>query len=186
MPFSVSREQIVAANKAIVDTFLSAINTSLNSVEKISNLNLSTARSALEAQVDSSSELLASRDPHQALAVQSALVQPQLEKLIAYSRSLYEISAQTQHELVKLLEGKHAELNKSIAGALDWYGKSAANSDIAVAAVKSAISAANSAYENINKGARQVAEIAEASVSAATSATARAVGATSQPRKKAA
>ena len=35
----------------------------------------------------------------------------------------------------------------------DWFRPSnfAANSDIAVAAVKSAISAANSAYENLNK-----------------------------------
>src|SRR6266850_1390481 len=43
-----------------------------------------------------------------------------------------------------------------------------AGSDVAVAAVKSMLAAANSAYDNMNRVAKQATEIAEANVAAAT------------------
>ena len=43
-----------------------------------------------------------------------------------------------------------------------------AGSDVAVAAVKSMLAAANSAYDNLTKVAKQATEIAEANVAAAT------------------
>ena len=57
-----------------------------------------------------------------------------------------------------------------------------------MAAVNSAIAAANSAYDSMNKAAKQVAEIAEANVAAATNATVKAVGTAAKkaPVKKAA
>ena len=54
---------------------------------------------------------------------------------------------------------------------------------VAVAAVKSMLAAANSAYDNMNKVAKQATEIAEANVAAATD-TAR--GLSKQPKKTAA
>jgi len=98
---------------------------------------------------------------------------------------VYEISAQTQEELAKMVEAQYAEFQKSVAGLLDQAAKSApAGSDVAVAAVKSAIAAANSAFDNMNKAAKQVAEITEANVAAATNATVKAVGATAATAKK--
>ena len=47
---------------------------------------------------------------------------------------------------------------------LGWSG----GSDVAVAAVKSMLAAANSAYDNFTKVAKQATEIAEANVAAAT------------------
>ena len=108
---------------------------------------------------------------------------------MAYSRSLYEIAAQTQEEISKVVEAQFTETNKNVASVLDKAAKNApAGSDVAVAAVKSAIAAANSAYDSISKAAKQVAEIAEANVAAATSATVKAVGnaSTTTKAKKAA
>lgn len=189
MPISLpaASDQLVNAHKAAYDHLLSLINVSLAGAEKLAALNISAARSALTEQVDHAKNLLGAKDLQSAFALHTTASQPQVEKAIAYSRSIYEISAETQEELVKLFEQGHAELNKSISSALDWYAKSSANSDVAVAAVKSALSAANSAFENVNKAARQVADITEAGVSAATNATVRAVGSVSTPsRKKAA
>jgi adenine-specific DNA methylase len=91
---------------------------------------------------------------------------------------VYEIASQSQEEFSKLFEAQIAELNKNLATALDKAAKSApAGSDVAVAAVKSAIAAANSAYDSVSKAAKQVAEIAEANVAAATNATVKAVAA---------
>ena len=178
-------EQIVAANKANVETLLTLANTAFASAERIAALNLNTARAVLEDTVASAKALMAAKDVQELLALQSSLAQPNVEKAVAYSRSVYEISAQTQEELSKMVEAQFGDFQKTVAGLLDQAAKSApAGSDVAVAAVKSAIAAANSAFDNMNKAAKQVAEIAEANVAAATNATVKAVGATAAASKK--
>jgi len=93
-----------------------------------------------------------------------------MEKAIAYSRSVYEVAAQTNGELAKFLEAQAVEFNKNLVALLDKVSKNApAGSDVAVAAVKSALAAANTAYESFNKVAKQATEIAEANFAAATS-----------------
>ena len=178
-------EQFAAANKATVDSLLSLANSALASAERIAALNLNTARSLVEDSVSSAKALMGAKDVQEALSIQASLAQPNVEKAVAYSRSVYEISAQTQEELAKMVEAQYAEFQKSVAGLLDQAAKSApAGSDVAVAAVKSAIAADNSAFDNMNKAAKQVAEITEANVAAATNATVKAVGATAATAKK--
>ena len=170
-------EQFVAANKTNVETLLTLANTALASAERIAALNLNTARSVLEDSVSGAKALMSAKDPQEAMAIQASLTQPNVEKAAAYSRSVYEISAQTQEELSKMVEAQFGDFQKTVAGLLDKAAKSApAGSDVAVAAVKSAIAAASSAFDNMNKAAKQVAEMAEANVAAATNATVKAAG----------
>jgi phasin family protein len=186
MSLPTSPEQLISANVAAFDTLLSLVNTSLNSSEKITALNLASVRSAIGEQIEATKQVLVAKDLHQSFAIHGSLLQSQIEKSIANARSFYEISAGVQDELTKLLESKHAELNNSVSSLLDLYAKSSSNSAVTVTAVKSAISAANSAFENAHKAARQFADITDASVTAATNATARAVGNTTSLKKKAA
>ncbi|MGE5468927.1 MAG: phasin family protein [Ignavibacteria bacterium] len=178
-------EQFAAANKANVETALTLANTAFASAERIAALNLNTARTLLEEAVSTAKTLMGAKDAQELVSLQSSLAQPALDKAIAYSRSLYEIASQTQEEFGKVFEAQFAEMNKNVASALDKAAKNApAGSDVAVAAVKSAIAAANSAYDTITKAAKQVAEITEANVAAATSATVKAVGASAAPKAK--
>ncbi|MEY2632820.1 MAG: hypothetical protein RIR00_1474 [Pseudomonadota bacterium] len=178
-------EQFAASNKAAVDSLLSLANTALASAERIAALNLNTARSILEDGVSGAKALMGAKDVQEALSIQASLAQPNVEKAVAYSRSVYEISAQAQEELSKNLENQFGGFQKQVADLLDKAAKSApAGSDVAVAAVKSAIAAATSAFDNMNKAAKQVAEITEANVAAATNATVKAVGATAAAAKK--
>jgi phasin family protein len=180
-------EQIAGANKANVETLLTIANTTFASAERLAALNLNTARILLEDSVNNAKTLLAAKDVQELVSMQTALAQPAFEKAIAYSRSIYEIATQTQEEFSKIFDSQYVELNKNVSSVLDKAAKSApAGSDVAVAAVKSAIAAANSAYETMNKAAKQVAEMAEANVAAATTATVKAVGATTAKAKKAA
>ena len=180
-------EQFAAANKASVEAMLSLANTALASAERIAALNLTTARSLLEDGVANTKAILGAKDPQEAMAVQASLAQPNVEKAVAYTRSVYEISAQSKEEVSKLLEGQFGDFQKQVAGLLDKAAKSApAGSDVAVNAVKSAIAAATSAFDSMNKAAKQVAEIAEANVAAATNATVKAVSTTTTGKKKAA
>jgi phasin family protein len=169
-------EQFASANKATVDSLLSLANTALASAERIAALNLNTARSVLEDSVSNAKALMAAKDPQEALSIQASLTQPNVEKAAAYSRSVYEISAQTQEELSKMVEGQFGEFQKTVAGLLDKAAKSApAGADVAVAAVQSAIAAANSAFDNFRKSAKQMTELAQTNMAAATSATTKAV-----------
>jgi phasin family protein len=175
---SINPEQFAAANKAAVDSLLSVANTALASAERIASLNLETARSVLEDSVSGAKALLGAKDPQEALSIQASLAQPSVEKAVAYSKSVYEISTETQEQLAKMVEAQFGDFQKNVASMLEKAAKSApAGSDVAVAAVKSAIAAANSAFDNLNKAAKQVAEITEANVAAATNATVKAVGA---------
>ena len=182
---SVTTEQFASANKANVETLLTIANTAFASAERLAALNLNTARAMLEDSVANAKALLAVKDVQQLVAMQTTLAQPAVEKAVAYSRSVYEIATQTQEELSKVVEGQFSEMNKNVASALDKAAKNApAGSDVAVAAVKSAIAAANSAYDSMTKAAKQAVEMAEANVNAATSATVRAVGAANTTAKK--
>lgn len=180
-------EQFAGANKANVENLLTIANTAFASAERLAALNLNAARTLLEDSVNNAKALLAVKDVQELVSMQAALAQPAFEKAVVYSRSIYEIAAQTQDEFTKIFDSQYVELNKNVTSALDKAVKNApAGSDVAVAAVKSAIAAANSAYETMNKAAKQVAEMAEANVAAATSATVKAVGASAPKAKKAA
>jgi phasin family protein len=176
-------EQFSSANKANVENMLTVANTAFASAERIAALNLNTARTLLEDTVSNAKAVLAVKDAQDFMNLQTTLAQPVMDKAIAYSRSLYEIATQTQEEFSKIFESQFAEVNKNVASVLDKAAKNApAGSDVGIAAVKSAIAAANSAYDTMTKAAKQVAEIAEANVAAATSATVKAV--TSAPKAK--
>jgi phasin family protein len=177
-------EQILAAQKSNVETMMSVANTLFASSERLIALNLNTARSAFEDSMANSKALMNVKAPQDLLSLQQATAQPTMEKAVTFARGVYEIASQTNEELAKLLEGQYVEANKGVAASLDKLAKnSPAGSDVAVAAVKSALAAANSAYDSVSKVARQVAEVAEANVAAATNATVKAVNAATPAAK---
>ena len=181
----IAPEQFAASNKANVETMLTLANAAFASAERLTALNLNTARSIMEDGVANTKAMLAVKDVQELMNLQTSLAQPIVEKAVAYARSVYEITSQSQEEVSKVMESQVAEINKGVASALDKAAKSApAGSDVAVAAVKSAIAAANSAYDSMSKAAKQVAEIAEANVAAATNATVKAVGTSSKAAAK--
>jgi phasin family protein len=168
-------EQLSTANKTNVEALATIANTAFASAERLAALNLNTARNLLEETVDQAKAFMNAKDPRELVALQTAFAQPALEKAIAYSRSIYEIASETREALGKIFEGQAAVVSTNMSGALDQIAKKApAGSDVAIAAVKSAIAASNSAYEQMTKVAKQVTDIAEANVAAATNATIKA------------
>lgn len=165
----VTPEQIQATNKANVEAILAVANAQFAALEKLANLNASTVRSAFEDSIANTRALLGAKDVQEFVSLQNAFAQPAVEKAIAYSKSAYEIATTTNAELTKVAEKRVGEWNENFVSLLDKVSKNApAGSDVAVAAVKSMLAAANSAYDNFNKVAKQATEIAEANVSAAT------------------
>jgi len=167
----VTPEQVVAANKANVEALIGLANTNFAAYEKLAALNFNATKAAFEDAVAHTKSLINARDAQEVFNLNVAAAQPALEKVIAYGRSVYDLATQTQGELTRFVESQAGEYNKNVVSALDKVTKNApAGSDVAVAAVKSALAAANSAYDSMTKVAKQATEIAEANFSAASTA----------------
>jgi phasin family protein len=165
----VTPEQIQAAGKANVETVLSLAAMQFAAMEKLATLNANAVKSAFEDSLSNTRALFGAKDVQEFMNLQSTLATPAIEKAIAYSKSVYEVASETNAELSKVAEKRVAEWNENFSSLLDKAVKNApAGSDVAVAAVKSMIAAANSAYDNMTKVAKQATEIAEANVAAAT------------------
>lgn len=186
--FNATPEQITAANKANVEAMMNLNHVAFEGIERLLALNLNMVKSVLEDSVSNAKAALAVKDVQEFVALQTSLAQPAVEKAVAYSKSVYEIASDTKAGVSKLVEAQAAETNKNIVALLDKAAKSGpAGSEVAISAMKSALAAANSAYENIAKAGKQFTEMAEANVAAATSATEKAVnGASIKTAKKAA
>jgi len=162
-------EQFAAANKAGVDTLFTIAQAQFAAFERLSALNFNTTKAAFEDTVNQTKALLSVKDPQEFVNLTAASAQPALEKVIAYSRNVYEIAIQTQAEVKKMAEGQAAEMNRNVGSLLDNVTKNApAGSEVAVTAVKSAMAAANSAYDNFSKVVKQATDAAEANIAAAT------------------
>lgn len=166
----VTPEQVVASNKAGVEAFIGLAHTQFAAFERLSALTFNATKSAFEDSVAHTKALLAVKDVQDLVNLNAAVAQPAIEKAIAYSRNVYDVATQSQGEVTKLVESQAGEFNKSVVTMLDKVVKNApAGSDVAVAAVKSALAAANTAYDSISKAAKQATELAEANFAAATS-----------------
>jgi len=168
-------EQFTVANKANLEILFGLTNKAFEGVEKLVELNLQVAKTALGEAAENTKAALAVKDAQELLALQASLLQPSAEKAAAYSRHLYDIAASTNAEVTKTAEAQFADLQKKFMAAVDTAVKSApAGTENAVSLVKSAISAANNAYESVHKAAKQAAEVAEANFNAVTTSAVKA------------
>ena len=166
---SVTPEVIAAAAKSNVEAGLNSassfVATVFGAVERVSTLNLATARTAFDESVAFSKAVMATKDPKALAALNLGVLTPSVEKGVAYGRSLSAIGTDTKEELTKLIEAEAAAAGKNFDAALESLFKNApAGSEAAVKAVKTALANASTAYEGAAKAAKQVVAAAQASV----------------------
>ncbi len=164
-------------------------NTAFDGFERLALLNLAAARSVFEASLSNVSAILGAKDVNALVSLQKGLASPSIEKGMEYSRNVIAIATEAKDKIAKEVEVHVADTNAKVSGLVEKALASApAGSEVAVAAVKTAIKTANEAYEGLNKAAKQAAEVAEASVAAVTDVTLKAANgsATKAAAKKAA
>jgi len=180
-------EQFAAAQKANLETLFGLTNKAFEGVEKLVELNLQVAKTALSEVAETSQAALSVKDAQELLSLQSSLLQPTAEKAAAYSRHVYEIASSTNAEVVKAAETQLADVQKKFAAVIDNAAKNApAGSENAVALVKSAVAAAQNAFESVQKAAKQATEVAEANFQAATTQAVKATQTATRSSKRAA
>jgi len=180
-------EQFVAAHKANVETLFGLTNKAFEGVEKLVELNLQVAKAALGEAAETTRTALSAKDAQELFTLQAGLLQPAAEKAAAYSRHLYDIAAATNAEVSKVAEETAADAQKKFMSVVDTAVKNApAGTENAVALVRSAVAAANNAYDTVQKAAKQAADVAEANFQAVASTATKAAQATTAKSKRAA
>lgn len=166
-------EQILSAQKANLETLFGLTSKAFEGVEKLVELNVTASRAALNEAAQHTQAVLSVKDAQELLSLQANLFQPLAEKTASYSRHLYDIASGTSAELTKAFEAQATEARKNFNGLLDSTAKNApAGSESAVAMMKSAVSAANSAFDSVQKAVKQASDLAESNFNtAATTAT---------------
>jgi phasin family protein len=179
-------EQLIAAHKTNVETLFGLTSKAFEGVEKLVELNLQVAKSALGEAAENTKAALSVKDAQELLALQASLLQPAAEKAASYGRYLYDIATSTNADISKAAEAQAAEAQKKFMALVDTTVKNApAGTENAVALVKSAVAAANNAYESLHKAAKQAADVAEANFQAVTSTAVKATQSASKTKRTA-
>jgi len=156
-------EQLIAAQKANLETLFGLTQKAFEGVEKLVDLNLQATKAAFTESATNAQAILSVKDAQELLALQASLMQPLAEKASAYSRQLYEIASGTGAEFAKAAEGQAADAQKKFLSVVDNVAKnSPAGTEGAVAVMKNAVSAATNAMESVQKAVKQATEMAEA------------------------
>ena len=180
-------EQIVAAHKANLETFFGLTHKAFEGVEKLLELNIQAAKTAVGEAAEATRAALAIKDPQELLALQTSFLQPATEKIVAYSRHVYDIAAATNASITKVVEETTAESQRKVMSVIETAVKNApAGTENAVALVKSAVAAANNAYETVHKAAKQASEVTEANFQALTATAVKASQTVTSKAKRAA
>ena len=160
-------EHLIAAQKANIETLFGLTNKAFEGIEKLVELNMQVAKAAIGEANDSARAALSVKDAQELLALQAGLLQPTAEKAAAYSRHVYDIAAATNAEVTKAVEAQVSDAQGKFMGLVDNATKNApAGSENAVALMRSAVTAANSAFESVQKATKQATEVAEANLKA--------------------
>jgi phasin family protein len=158
-------DQFSAANEAAINQFTYFAQLSLANVERFAELSLGAARESVEQATAHAQSLAGAKDVHEVIAINSAALEPVMKRAYAYSRTAYETAAETNTEVKRVIEKQTAEYNRAAVAALEEAFKYApAGSESVVDNVKTAIAAAQSAYNNLASINKQIYDTVEKTV----------------------
>ena len=177
-------DQVVAAQKANIETLFGLTNKAFEGVERLVELNLQVAKAALGEAAANTQAALSVKDAQELLTLQAQLLQPSAEKASAYARHVYDIATATGAEVTKVAESQFADAQAKVAGLVDTASKNApAGSESAMALMKSAMSAASTAYESVSKATKQATDLAEANFQALSNSAVKAAQAPAKTKR---
>ncbi len=142
-------DQLTAANEAAIEQFALFAKLSVANAEKLTELGIGAARDSVEFATQHAQSLAGARDVQEVFAINSAAIEPAMKRAYTLSRTAYETAAETNDEVKRVFGQRTAEINEAAMAALEEAMKYApAGSETVVGNFKSAIAAAQNAYDN--------------------------------------
>ena len=165
-------EQFTQLGNAAMASAAKMSKVSMDSAEKLMVLQLEFAKASLADATKLAKVLASVKDVKDLASLRSDTAESAMEKLMGYSRQVYEVASDAQAEMAKLAEERMALFNQTLAEGVDHASKSApAGSDVAVAAMKSTMAATTAAFDSFTKAARNLASYSDAGIKSASKPT---------------
>lgn len=176
-------EQLTAAQKANAEVMMALVNTAFSGMEQLTALNLAASRDLFHTSVAHTQQLLSIKDPKELAKAGSALTQPSVEKVMEYSRGVYDLAARIQKEITSVMETQYSGFTRNASSAIEKASSSTpVGGDVFAAAMKQMLQVSTKAYDNMTAMAKQMTDIADANVKAASSATTKAAAVTAKKK----
>jgi phasin family protein len=166
-------EQLAAAQKANLEVMTTLLRTAIGGLERLTAINLAASRELFNNTVSNAQQLMAAKDIGEITKLHSAQAQPNVEKMVDYSRSVYDLVTEMQKDIVTVVETQYSTFSENAVSAVD---KASANApvggDVFAATMKSMLGASTKAFDSMTSMAKQLSDIAETNLQlAAKSAT---------------
>jgi phasin family protein len=156
-------EKITASSKVALEAAQAFATKAHASAEKLVELNMSTAKAALEDSADKVRAVLDAKDPQAFAAVAADLVKPLTEKSAAYAREFQKIVSDASADFTKTAQANLADVQKGFDTLMESATKSApAGSESAFAFFNQAMTAGQNAFKTAQTTAQQAVETAQA------------------------
>lgn len=142
--------------------------TMLESVEKLTRLNLAAARASMEESSASARQLLSAQDAQQAMSLLRAQTGPTFGKFIAYSNHLINIATNAQADLTRAAEQQLAASGRRAMELVDEAARHAPpGAEHIIGLFKAVVGNAGAGYEQLNRSSRRVLQLLESNMSTA-------------------
>jgi phasin family protein len=152
------------AGKSSVERLQSLAAEARQGAQQLAELNLQATKTTLAELVQLSQAVLSAKSPAEAAQLQAAALRAAPQKALAYSRQVKEILEAATASQRSAFEAQIVDVQAKFLEAVQGALKNAPGSENTVALVKSAVAAANNAYEGVNKASKQVTDALDANV----------------------
>ena len=181
-----SVQNLTDAANANIGTFQSFAEIVLNASERLTTLNIDAARS-LFALASANSAPLFGEGIRDQIAGRMSMQSQGMEKAAEYVRNVNDVLLRSQADVTQLGAKRMNEMTESLHAMLDSLAKTgpAGSADI-VAAMKTALTTANTTFENMIRTAREVTETNLAAAASALQSTVHEASIATKASKRAA
>lgn len=164
-----TQDQISAATKANLEAsfalYSSLSSKTLESVEKLINLNLTAAKASVEESSEAARKLFGAKNPQEFLSVVSEHAKPNFDKAVAYGGHVVSITNGVKAEFTKATEEQIAQIGRKVNELVDLATKNApAGSEGMLNLTKTTLANISNGYEHMTKTAKQAAEAIESNM----------------------
>ena len=166
-----NQDQIAATRQANLDLFFGLSSKAVEGVEKLAALNTQAIRATVSDTFDLAQKSLSVKEPQDWLALQNGATAAIAEKVQSYSRQVFDIASATQAEFARVGQAQGEAYRRQIQTVVEDATKNApTGSEAAIAALNSAIAAANTLYETLQGAGQQAVEVTRSNLDMAAAA----------------
>jgi phasin family protein len=174
-------EKIVVAHKTQLLALQELTTKALETVEKISQLNIATAKTSIDENEHRISSFLSTKDVKELTKLNKHALHDLAEKAASYNTNLFNIAAGLGSEFSQIVESQLAEAQTKFVAAVEASMKHLPESTEPLK--KSVKTALSNASDSMNSVKQAVKKATEANLAALTSSTTEAVKPTKKPTK---